>query len=193
MSSEDPTKQSSSQVFLEDLPPKFDESEAPPPPKPSGHPVLPPRKVAPSGTGAGTPLIPPSSAAMAAAAAQYDPNKSMFTQALGTVQASDFGQLSNIPCFRKAMLTGGAVGAVAFGVLVTARWPARRALNWAVGGFIIGSIGSWEQCRFQMRRERKNTEMAREIYRNRQSANSSDGKEPPASAAAAGGSAAPES
>lgn len=143
------------QVFLEDMPPKFEEREPPAAPSSS---QFPPRKTAPSGTGVGTPIMPPS---------QADPDKSVFKQAVSTVQMSDFAKVNEIPCFRKAMLTGGALGAIAFGVLITTRWPVKRALNWGVAGLTIGAIGSWEQCRFQIRQEKKNTYMAREIYRQR--------------------------
>lgn len=94
-----------------------------------------------------------------------DPNKPQIQQALSTVSVTDFSRLSDVPCFRRAMLTGGAIAFVAFGVLMSTRSPTKRAMNWAVGGFSIGAVGSWEQCRFKVRQEKKQQQMAREMYR----------------------------
>ncbi|KAF5102894.1 hypothetical protein D0Z00_000152 [Geotrichum galactomycetum] len=89
----------------------------------------------------------------------------LLKQAVGSIQPSDFGKLHEMPCFREAILTGGAVGGVVFAVMVTTRSPVPRALNWAVGGFLVGATVSWEQCRFKVRQEKKNQLMAREMYR----------------------------
>lgn len=90
---------------------------------------------------------------------------SILSRAVGSIQPSDFGKLHEIPCFREAILTGGAVGGVVFAVLVTTRSPIPRALNWSIGGFLVGATVSWEQCRFKLRQEKKNQLMAREMYR----------------------------
>lgn len=85
--------------------------------------------------------------------------------ALSSIQPDDFLSLHKIPCFRDAILAGGTVSAVVFAVLVTTRMPVRRAMNWGVGGFAVGSIGSWERCRMNLRREKKEVMMAREMYK----------------------------
>ena len=113
--------------FLEDLPPKFDDHTALPPPA-RGVPGAP----VPGSTEGG-----------------------LLKTAVGSIQPSDFGKLHEMPCFREAILTGGAVGGVVFAVLVTTRSAVPRALNWGVGGFLVGATVSWEQCRFKLRQEKK--------------------------------------
>lgn len=149
----DASKPNPSQVYLEDLPPRFDETVPA-----HGSPRFDeqPREGAPrvSGDKLEIPGL-----------GTVDTNKSQFQQAFSTVSLSDFSKMSDVPCFRKAMLTGGAIAFVAFGVLTSTRSPLKRAMNWAVAGFSIGAVGSWEQCRFKIRQEKKNQQMAREIYR----------------------------
>lgn len=139
--------------FLEDLPPKFDDHTALPPPA-RGVPGAP----VPGSTEGG-----------------------LLKTAVGSIQPSDFGKLHEMPCFREAILTGGAVGGVVFAVLVTTRSAVPRALNWGVGGFLVGATVSWEQCRFKLRQEKKNQLMAREMYR-RQNGGGSGPVPPPPSA-----------
>lgn len=167
-------KQQLSQTFLEDLPPKFSEE---------GPNNEPPQGGLPSASGTnGEQQSGTKEKIEIPGLGEYDPNKSKVSQAFSTVQLSDFSKVNEIPCFRKAMMTGGAVGAIAFAVLITTRSPMKRAMNWTVLGFTIGSIGTWEQCRFKIRKERRNQEMAREVYKKREApggpASSSIGSEP---------------
>lgn len=155
-------KPASSQKFLEDLPPKFDEaSPATVLHNRSNHGIDNRSHDARSAYKVDGDKI------MIPGLGTIDPHKSPLQQAASTVSFSDFSKVNEIPCFRKAMMTGGAIAFVAFGVLVSTRSPMKRAMNWAVGGFTIGAIGSWEQCRFKIRQEKKNQQMAREIYRNK--------------------------
>jgi cytochrome c oxidase assembly protein subunit 20 len=137
--------------FLEDLPPKFED-----------HTTLP---------AGGVP----------GASASGSAEGGLLTNAVRSIQPSDFGKLHEMPCFREAILTGGAVGGVVFAVMITTRSAVPRAFNWAVGGLLVGSIVSWEQCRFKLRQEKKNQLMAREMYR-RQNGGGSGPVPPPPSA-----------
>lgn len=146
-------------IYLEDLPPKFEDQPGPVPGAPD----------------AGASNKPTS---FRGSPQKIDPNQSIVKQAVSSISVSDFAEVNKMPCFRNAMLTGGSVGAVAFAVLISTRSPFKRALNWTMAGFTIGSIGSWEQCRYKLRQERKTQEMARQIYKNREKQQSKDGKKP---------------
>lgn len=120
------------QKFLDELPPKFDESPAP---------------------GTTTPVDP------------SQPRPTNLQSAISTISADDFTKLHQIPCFRDAMLTGGAVGGAVLAVMITTRSAVPRAMNWAVGGFLVGAMVTWEQCRWKLRQEKKEQRMAREMYK----------------------------
>lgn len=145
-------------IYLEDLPPKFEDQLEPVPGSPE----------------AGASNKPTS---FRGSPQKIDPNESIVKQAISSISVNDFAEVNKMPCFRNAMLTGGSVGAVAFAVLISARSPFKRALNWTVAGFTIGSIGSWEQCRYKLRQERKTQEMARQIYKNRERQQQQQSKE----------------
>lgn len=89
------------------------------------------------------------------------------SQTVGNIGVEDFKQLPQIPCFRNAMLTGLGIGATAASVMFVSKRVVSRSVNWGVGGFIIGSIITWEQCRFRMYRSRRNVEKAKALYRHR--------------------------
>lgn len=80
----------------------------------------------------------------------------------------DFKNINNIPCFRQAIMTGFSIGAVTALVLYVSRRPTKAA-NWGMGGFLLGSVVSWEQCRFRMREGKKSMQKAREVYRKHES------------------------
>lgn len=132
--------------LLDELPPKFDDYQPPPPS------TIP-------GIGPTAPLTDGSSQD------QHDPSPSALQQAVTSIQPADFSQLHQMPCFRRAILTGGAVGGVMFAVLVTTRSALPRAINWTMGGFLVGSTVSWEQCRFALRQEKMEQRRAQEMYR----------------------------
>lgn len=91
--------------------------------------------------------------------------KNNLQKVVSSFSTSDISKLHAMPCFRSAILTGGAVGGVVLAVLITTRSAVPRALNWGMAGFLIGSTVSWEQCRFKVRQEKKEQRMAREMYK----------------------------
>ena len=70
------------------------------------------------------------------------------------IKLSDFTveRFIQMPCFREAMITGfqamGVLGAVTFLI----HKNIRKSLHWSVGGFFLGNIIGWEQCRSLRRR-----------------------------------------
>ncbi|KAI3406447.2 COX20 [Candida oxycetoniae] len=107
------------QQYLEDLPPKFEDSES------SG----------------GSSRPPPS-------------RQPTLTDAAKLIKLSDFNidRFVSMPCFREAMITGfqamGVLGIVTFLV----HKNVGKSLNWSVGGFFLGNLVGWEQCRSLRRR-----------------------------------------
>ncbi|CAN3365953.1 cytochrome c oxidase assembly protein Cox20p, mitochondrial [Diutina catenulata] len=67
-----------------------------------------------------------------------------------------------MPCFREAMLTGfqamGVLGVVTFLI----HKQVGRSVNWGVGGFFLGNIVGFEQCRSIRRRSFETMEKARQ-------------------------------
>lgn len=62
--------------------------------------------------------------------------------------------VKNTPCARSA-LVHGILGGVAVGLLYFARTSVvRRSCDFAVGGFVIASLASWEICRFGRAKQR---------------------------------------
>lgn len=104
---------------------------------------------------------------------EHDPNKilpheqqaQLFKHTITSLGSEDFKNIHKVPCLRRAILTGGGIAGVTFGVLVTAKQPYLRGSNWAMMGFLMGSVTSWEQCRYTMRKSRRNAEEARKILR----------------------------
>lgn len=80
----------------------------------------------------------------------------------------DFKNINSIPCFRQAIMTGVSIGAVTGLVLYVSRRPSKAA-HWGMGGFLLGSVVSWEQCRFRMHEGKKSMQKAREVYRKHES------------------------
>ncbi|CAI5760139.1 unnamed protein product [Candida verbasci] len=80
-----------------------------------------------------------------------------------TIQISDFtvDRFINMPCFREAMITGfqamGVLGVITFLI----RKNVKSSINWAVGGFFLGNVVGWEQCRSMRRRSHMMIEQAR--------------------------------
>ncbi|MCH0628792.1 COX20 family protein [Kocuria palustris] len=67
-----------------------------------------------------------------------------------------------MPCFREAMLTGfqamGVLGVVTFLI----HKQVMRSVHWAVGGFFLGNVVGFEQCRLIRRRSFETMEKARQ-------------------------------
>lgn len=83
--------------------------------------------------------------------AEADKQKGVLQRALGNIRAQDFLRIPSIPCMGQAMGTGLAMGGVCFGVLRFMR-RSPSALNWGFGSFFLGSVVSWEGCRYRIRR-----------------------------------------
>lgn len=117
------------QQYLEDLPPKFEDTESP--------------------------SSPPLSQANAQAT---------LTDAAKSIQLSDFtiDRFINMPCFREAMITGfqamGVLGVITFLI----RKDLNKSLNWSVGGFFLGNMVGWEQCRSLRRKSMQMMEKAKQ-------------------------------
>lgn len=77
----------------------------------------------------------------------------------------DFKAVNEIPCFRQAILTGAAMGAVTGLVMYAVRRNGSKAVNWSFVGFLGGSVVSWEQCRFRVYQGKRNIQGAKEMYR----------------------------
>ena len=90
------------------------------------------------------------------------------SQILQSLSWQDFQQIPQMPCFRNAMLTGFGMGGVAGVVTLVSRRNVTRTLNWSLMGFLVGSIVSWEQCRFRLMRGKRNMRHAQELYRHKE-------------------------
>jgi cytochrome c oxidase assembly protein subunit 20 len=85
-------------------------------------------------------------------------------QAVDSIKTDDFkfDSLVKMPCFREAGLTGlSALGVLSTVVFVVQKSPT-KAVNWGIGGLLLGSTVSWEQCRSQRRKEMAFAARARE-------------------------------
>ncbi|ODQ82102.1 hypothetical protein BABINDRAFT_160298 [Babjeviella inositovora NRRL Y-12698] len=98
------------------------------------------------------------------------PKKSTLTQAVATIKRDDFSpsNMMKIPCFREGMMTGlsalGVLGAITF---ITSK-NVRKATNWGMAGFLLGSCVGWEQCRVVRMRSFENVQQAKEVIRNKE-------------------------
>ncbi|WPK24222.1 hypothetical protein PUMCH_001488 [Australozyma saopauloensis] len=85
------------------------------------------------------------------------------TEAVKLLQWSDISldRYFGMPCFREAMLTGfQAMGVLGVVTLVIHKNPS-RSVKWGLGGFFLGSVVGWEQCRSLRRRSFATVEAAR--------------------------------
>lgn len=93
------------------------------------------------------------------------PAKQGYGDVLSQIKLSDFTleHYASMPCFREAMITGfqamGVLGVVTF---LIHKNPSRSA-NWAVGGFFLGNLVGWEQCRSLRRKSFQTMEKARQV------------------------------
>lgn len=86
------------------------------------------------------------------------------SEAWKTIQWNDFSieKLISIPCFRDAGMTGFSSMVVVGTVMFLYHKNPARSANWSVGGFILGSIVGWEQCRMKRRRSFQIAQMAKQ-------------------------------
>lgn len=100
------------------------------------------------------------------------PKVSPLKEAWGRVSMDDFkpSSLLTTPCFREAGLAGFTSMAVFGSIIFLYHKSPRRAANWAMGGFLLGSVIGWEQCNSIRRQSSQATDMARQAYEGRQKA-----------------------
>ncbi|RCK65501.1 Cytochrome c oxidase protein 20, mitochondrial [Candida viswanathii] len=119
------------QQFLEDLPPKFEDLEPLPQQQQAAQP---PRE-----------------------------REATLMDAAKQIKLSDFtvDRFIHMPCFREAMITGfqamGVLGVVTFLI----HKNISKSFNWSVGGFFLGNVIGWEQCRSLRRRSFHMVEQAK--------------------------------
>ncbi|KAI0036534.1 hypothetical protein K488DRAFT_27377, partial [Vararia minispora EC-137] len=78
-------------------------------------------------------------------------------EAVKRLSFDDFNRIGEIPCARKSFLVGIASGAGIGAVRGISVGP-RKAAHWAVGTWMIVSIGTWyvsEICQSNLREERR--------------------------------------
>ncbi|KAL6945153.1 hypothetical protein ACO0QE_002599 [Hanseniaspora vineae] len=82
-------------------------------------------------------------------------SENAYEQLLETFSKDDLkpSNLVVVPCFRQAGLLGLSTMFVVGSVMFISLKNVKRASNWAVAGFGIGSIFGWEKCRYQRRKE----------------------------------------
>lgn len=85
-------------------------------------------------------------------------------QAVDSIKTDDFSfqSLVKIPCLREALMTGISSLGVLGTIIFIAQKSPTKAANWGVGGFLLGSAVSWEQCRSKRRKEQAFAAKARE-------------------------------
>ena len=85
-------------------------------------------------------------------------------EAWNTIDVKDFSveKVLSIPCFRDAGIGGFTSMFVVGSVMFLYHKNPARAANWGVGGFILGSIVGWEQCRMRRRRSFQVAAMAKQ-------------------------------
>ncbi|EGW30107.1 cytochrome oxidase, 20 [Spathaspora passalidarum NRRL Y-27907] len=82
------------------------------------------------------------------------PKQPTILDAAKQISLSDFtiDRFVHMPCFREAMITGfqamGVLGVVTF---LIHKNP-QKSFNWSIGGFFLGNLVGWEQCRSLRRR-----------------------------------------
>lgn len=84
--------------------------------------------------------------------------------AWNTLSWQDFSlaKLTSIPCFRDAGMSGFTSMFVVGTVIFLYHKNPARAANWSIGGYMLGSIVGWEQCRMKRKRGFQVAEMAKQ-------------------------------
>ncbi|CCX33270.1 hypothetical protein FPQ18DRAFT_40070 [Pyronema domesticum] len=83
--------------------------------------------------------------------------------AVKTITLDDFKKVHLQPCFREANLYGMGAGFGVGGLRFVFGGNVARSCNWAVGGFILTTIGCYERCQYQRRKEKDGMRRAAEI------------------------------
>lgn len=89
--------------------------------------------------------------------------------ALNELSWGDFSpvKLVGIPCFRDAGLAGFSCLFVFSTVMMGFHGNIRKAANFGVGGFLLGSIFGWEQCNYRRRQQLIGIQQAKERFQNK--------------------------
>lgn len=93
-----------------------------------------------------------------------------FKQAWNTVSWQDFSlnKLTSIPCFRDSGLIGFTSMFVTGSVTFLYHKNPSRAVNWSIGGLLLGSVVGWEQCRMRRKRSFQIAQMAKQTMANKE-------------------------
>lgn len=90
--------------------------------------------------------------------------------ALKSVSLSDYANFAQIPCVRTSLMQGMGVGFVLGGVVFATGRTAWKASNSAVWSFLAVSMGSYQYCGVQRRRERDGMKAAVRIIEEKKEA-----------------------
>ncbi|CAG8972374.1 hypothetical protein HYALB_00007127 [Hymenoscyphus albidus] len=105
-----------------------------------------------------------------------NPEVPKLVDAVKTVQLEDFKKVHLYPCVRESLLTGmgGAFGMGAIRVV----WgsPVSKITNWAVGTFVLVSLGSHEFCQYRRTLEKAYMKRAVEIIDRKKSEKEAEAK-----------------
>ncbi|KAG7664566.1 COX20 [[Candida] subhashii] len=84
---------------------------------------------------------------------------------LKDIKLSDFTieRFTGMPCFREGMITGFQAMSVLGIVTFFIRKNISQSMNWAVGGFFLGNVLGFEQCRSVRRRSYMAIEKAKQL------------------------------
>ncbi|KAK7690293.1 hypothetical protein QCA50_006950 [Cerrena zonata] len=74
-------------------------------------------------------------------------------EAFKRVSFDDFNKIGEIPCARNSLLSGIASG-VGIGAVRAMSTSAFAASNWALGTFVVISLGTWQICQKSLLQER---------------------------------------
>lgn len=89
-----------------------------------------------------------------------------------------FSNLIQIPCFRDAGLAGFSCFFVFSSVLFVYHRDVRKSLNWGFGGLLLGSVFGWEHCNRIRRHSEQVVQMAQQRYQEKRNEKYSKGEVP---------------
>ncbi|KAF9579944.1 hypothetical protein BGW38_003590 [Lunasporangiospora selenospora] len=84
------------------------------------------------------------------------PDKDQVVAAFKTLEPGrNFSTMRKSPCAKESFIDGAAVG-LGLGLMRAMKTGAgRSAANWAFGGFVVMTIGTWEYCHYKIRQKRQ--------------------------------------
>ncbi|KAI0304460.1 hypothetical protein B0F90DRAFT_1625812, partial [Multifurca ochricompacta] len=90
----------------------------------------------------------------------------------------DLQRIGEIPCARNSLLNGIASG-VGVGIILMGGAGPFAASNWAVGTFVLVSLGTWTICQRNIQEERRRVQTVVEQLPKRMLAEPKESKTPP--------------